>query len=295
MSDTADTAQVTRELGERYADNIIALRRHFHQHPELSAQEHATSDYICAYLDELGIPYERITGPHPEDKREERDEFIGTGIIATIRGEAPDAYDSQGNPAKRVALRCDMDALPVTEKTDLPFASQNDGVMHACGHDCHMAMQLGAAHILMDMRDQLHGEVRLIFQPAEEISIGARDMIAAGALDGVDAIFGQHVWSEVDAGTFSAEPGGRMGNTGLVPHRYRGRKRSRLDAPQGPGRHRRRLRNRRRAAIAREPSIVALRARRRHRWRNSRRYGPQHHGRERLYHRHRAHMEQEDT
>ena len=76
-----------------------------------------------------------------------------------------------------------------------------------------MAMQLGAAHILMDMRDQLHGEVRLIFQPAEEISIGARDMIAAGALDGVDAIFGQHVWSEVDAGTFSAEPGGRMGNT----------------------------------------------------------------------------------
>ena len=71
MSDTADTAQVTRKLGERYADDIIALRRHFHQHPELSAQEHATSDYICAYLDELGIPYERITGPHPEDKREE--------------------------------------------------------------------------------------------------------------------------------------------------------------------------------------------------------------------------------
>ena len=106
-----------------------------------------------------------------------------------------------------------MDALPVTEKTELPFASQNDGVMHACGHDCHMAMQLGAARILMDMRNQLRGEVRLIFQPAEEISIGARDMIAAGALDGVDAIFGQHVWSEVDAGTFSAEPGSRMGNT----------------------------------------------------------------------------------
>lgn len=118
-----------------------------------------------------------------------------------------------------------MDALPVTEKTDLPFASQNDGVMHACGHDCHMAMQLGAAHILMDMRDQLHGEVRLIFQPAEEISIGARDMIAAGALDGVDAIFGQHVWSEVDARErFRPSPGGRMGNTDWFLHRYRGRK-----------------------------------------------------------------------
>ena len=213
MPDTHDTAQTTRELGERYADDIIALRRHFHQHPELSAQEHATSDYICAHLDKLGIPYERIVGPRPESKRDERDEFIGTGIIATIRGEASDAYDANGQPAKRVALRCDMDALPVAEKTELSFASQNDGVMHACGHDCHMAMQLGAARILMDMRNQLHGEVRLIVQPAEEISIGARDMIAAGALDGVDAIFGQHVWSEVDAGTFSAEPGSRMGNT----------------------------------------------------------------------------------
>ena len=86
MPDTHDTAQTTHELGERYADDIIALRRHFHQHPELSAQEHATSDYICAHLDKLGIPYERIVGPRPEGKRDERDEFIGTGIIATIRG-----------------------------------------------------------------------------------------------------------------------------------------------------------------------------------------------------------------
>lgn len=202
-----------RELGERYADEIIALRRHFHQHPELSAQEHETSAYIRERLDELDIPYELVEGPRPVDAREERDEFIGTGIIATIRGQAPDAYDADGKPAMRVALRSDMDALPVAEKTGLPFASQNDGIMHACGHDCHMAMLLGAAHILADMRDQLRGEVRLIFQPAEEISIGARDMIAAGALDGVDAIFGQHVWSEVDAGTFSCEPGGRMGNT----------------------------------------------------------------------------------
>lgn len=213
MSDTHDSAQTARELGERYADEIIALRRHFHQHPELSAKEFETSAYIRERLDELGIPYECVEGPRPADDREERDEFIGTGIIATICGEAPGAYDAEGQPSRRVALRCDMDALPVTEKTGLPFASQNDGVMHACGHDCHMAMQLGAAHILASMRDQLRGEVRLIFQPAEEISIGARDMIAAGALDDVDAIFGQHVWSEVDAGSFSCEAGGRMGNT----------------------------------------------------------------------------------
>ena len=193
MPDTHDTAQTTRELGERYADDIIALRCHFHQHPELSAQEHATSDYICAHLDELGIPYERIVGPRPEGKRDERDEFIGTGIIATIRGEAPDAYDANGQPAKRVALRCDMDALPVAEKTELPFASQNDGVMHACGHDCHMAMQLGAARILMDMRNQLHGEVRLIFQPAEEGVRGAYAIVENGWLDDVDVLLASHI------------------------------------------------------------------------------------------------------
>lgn len=201
------------ERARENEDDIIALRRHFHQHPELSAREFETSDYICAWLDDMGIPYERVTGPRPADRRDERDELIGTGIIATIRGTAEGAYDAAGNPARRVALRTDMDALPVAEKTDAPWASENEGVMHACGHDCHMAMLMGAARILNDMRNQLRGEVRLIFQPAEEISIGARDMIAAGALEGVDAIFGQHVWSEVDAGTFSAEPGGRMGNT----------------------------------------------------------------------------------
>ena len=127
MPDTHDTSQRTRELGERYADDIIALRRHFHQHPELSAKEHETSAYICGYLDELGIPYKLVTGPRPADKREERDEFIGTGIIATIRGEAPGAYDDEGNPAKRVALRCDMDALPVTEKTNCPLPRKTTG------------------------------------------------------------------------------------------------------------------------------------------------------------------------
>lgn len=208
-----DIARDIRELGERYEDDIIELRRYFHKHPEVSGKEFETSEYLCRYLDDLGIEYRRVQGPRPEGFTEERDEFIGTGIIATIRGEAPGAYDKSGNPARRVALRTDIDALPIRERTEAPFASVNEGVMHACGHDCHMAMMLGAARMLNDMRKHLRGEVRIIFQPAEEISIGARDMIAAGALEGVDALYGAHIWSEVDAGSISCEPGPRMAFT----------------------------------------------------------------------------------
>ena len=209
----SDTAATILELGSRYEADIIALRRHFHQHPELSGKEVETSAYLRKQLDELGVPYRLVQGPRPEGFTEERDEFIGTGVIATIRGEAPDSYDAKGNPVRRIALRTDIDALPIRERTEVPFASQNEGVMHACGHDCHMAMMLGAVRMLNDMRDCLRGEVRVIFQPAEEISIGARDMIAAGALEGVDALYGAHIWSEVEAGTVSCEPGPRMAFT----------------------------------------------------------------------------------
>ena len=208
-----ETAELIRELGKRYEEDIIALRRHFHRHPEVGAQEFATSEYVRAQLDEMGVPYRLVQGARPYPEQDGREQFIGTGVIATIRGEAPGAYDSDGNPAKRIALRTDMDALHVTERTGAEFASQNEGVMHACGHDCHMAMMLGAVRMLMQMRDRLRGEVRVIFQPAEEISIGARDMIAAGALEGVDAIYGAHIWSEVDAGTVSCEAGPRMAFT----------------------------------------------------------------------------------
>ena len=207
------SADAIRELGLQFEPDIIALRRHFHRHPELSAREFETSRKLGEELEKLGIEYRRIEGPRPKDKRDERENFIGTGIIATIRGHAPGAYNDDGTPAKRIALRTDIDALPIVEKTGVDYASENEGVMHACGHDCHMAMMLGAIRILSELRDQLRGEVRVIFQPAEEISIGARDMIAAGALDGVDAIFGQHIWSEVETGTFSCEAGPRMGNT----------------------------------------------------------------------------------
>ena len=207
------TSTIVAMLGERYEQDVIALRRHLHQHPELGAHEVETSRFICEQLDEMGVPYRRVEGARPQGFTEERDAFIGTGLIATIRGTAPGAYDASDNPARRVALRTDMDALPIRELTGTSYASRNDGVMHACGHDCHMAMTLGAVRMLNEMRDKLRGEVRVIFQPAEEISIGARDMIAAGALDGVDALYGAHIWSEVAAGTISCEPGPRMAYT----------------------------------------------------------------------------------
>lgn len=136
----------------------------------------------------------------------------GTGVIATIEGTAPDAYAPDGTARRRVALRADIDALPVTEQTGADYTSLNEGVMHACGHDCHIAMTLGACRILTEMRDALHGEVRVLFQPAEEVSTGSRYLMDAGALDGVDAIYGAHIWSELDAGLISCEAGPRMAN-----------------------------------------------------------------------------------
>ena len=191
----ADRIKTRAEELETY---VVETRRRFHMFPELSGKEYETANAICKELDELGVPYRRVWE---------------TGIIATIKGEAPDAYDAEGNPRHRIALRSDIDALPVTERTGEDFASQNEGVMHACGHDCHIAMMLTTIKMLVGMKDLIRGEVRIIFQPAEEISVGALHMIKEGALEGVDTIYGAHIWSEVDAGTISCEPGHRMGNT----------------------------------------------------------------------------------
>ncbi len=203
VSDACSPNQVdVTERIKRIASDIeadaIALRRRFHAYPEVGGHEYVTSDAICAELEKLGIGYRRV---------------CGTGVIATIKGAASDAYDADGSALARIALRSDIDGLPVTEQTGLSFASKNEGYMHACGHDCHIAMLLSTARILQELRADIHGEVRLLFQPAEEISIGARNMIAAGALDGVDTIYGAHIWSEVDAGLVSCAPGQRMANT----------------------------------------------------------------------------------
>lgn len=232
--------QRVQELAARIEPYLIEKRRFFHAHPELSGEEVNTTAAIAQELDAMGIEYalpnDFIPGPAPAQYTESENlaslkeagkafvrqdvEAQGgstissqSGLIVTIRGEAPDAYDEQGRPRHRIVLRSDIDALPILEQTGASYASKNEGVMHACGHDCHIAMMLGAIRLLNELRGQLRGEVRIVFQPAEEISIGSRRMIAAGALDGVETIYGAHIWSEVEAGTVSIESGPRMANT----------------------------------------------------------------------------------
>lgn len=178
-----------KELVRENRDYVISLRRHFHQYPELSMEEYETSKKIKEELDKMGIEYRSAAN---------------TGIIATIKGD---------KPGKTIALRADMDALPVEELTDFDFKSKIDGHMHACGHDSHMAMLLGAAKILNGMKDKINGTVRLIFQPGEENAKGAIAMIEDGAIDGVDGIFGIHIWAQIPVGKVSLEAGPRMAST----------------------------------------------------------------------------------
>ncbi len=177
------SVDVTRLINDEVFDRMVAVRRDLHQHPELSWQEERTAQKICETLDELGISYRR--------------NLAKTGIVADI-GAQPGL--------KCVALRADMDALPILEETGLPFRSQTDGVMHACGHDGHTSMLLGAAALLAG-DNSLAAPVRLIFQPAEETGRGAQAMIAAGALDGAAMIFGGHVDRHFPLGTIMVTQG----------------------------------------------------------------------------------------
>ena len=199
--DTRSPEEVTQsilDIAAEFEPYIIRQRRHFHKHPELSLQEVRTTSDIAGQLDAMNIPYERP---------------LKTGLVATVRGTAPDAYREDGTPRKRLLMRADIDALPVTERTNEEFASVNEGCMHACGHDCHIAMMLGALQVLRHMTDDIHGEIRVVFQPSEENGSGARMMCETGVCDDVDGAFAMHIWSEVDAGTISCEPGPRMANT----------------------------------------------------------------------------------
>ena len=156
---------------------VVEMRRDFHRHPEPSYHEFRTTDRIAEELDKMGIPYRR---------------FEPTGLLGEIVG---------GKPGKCIALRADIDALSVKENTGLEYASENEGFMHACGHDTHTAMLLGAAKVLSSLKDELCGTVKLMFQPAEELGSGAKTIIAQGALEGVDAAFGMHIFSQAPAGT----------------------------------------------------------------------------------------------
>ncbi len=164
-------------------DRMVTLRRDLHRHPELSREEHRTTDRLVSELEHLGLECRRP---------------LETGLVAEIAGD-PDT------PV--VAIRADIDALPIQEETGLPYASDVPGVMHACGHDAHAAMLVGAAELLMSRPEPPPAPIRLIFQPAEELGIGARAMIEAGVLEGVGAIFGGHVDRHYPTGTVVAVSG----------------------------------------------------------------------------------------
>ncbi len=170
-------------MDETIIDKMIALRRDLHQHPELSWQENRTASKVCEVLDKLQIPY--------------RQGIAGTGVVADLAGRPG---------VQRVALRADLDALPIQEETGLPFASRNMGVMHACGHDGHTSMLVGAA-MLLAREESLPAPVRLIFQPAEEMGHGAKAMIREGVLDDVAMIFGGHLDRHFPTGTIAVTDG----------------------------------------------------------------------------------------
>lgn len=175
-------------------EEIIAFRRELHQNPELSGEEFETSLRIQEKLQMHAIPFKAG--------------YAKTGILGIIRGS------KRGGT---VALRADIDALPITEQTGLEFASKTEGIMHACGHDSHAAMLLGAGMLLNEMKEELEGTILLVFQPAEEKSPvgGASAMMADGVFDEIkpDVIIGQHVWPDLEPGMVGVRPGSMMGNS----------------------------------------------------------------------------------
>ncbi len=171
-----------REKAQALAGWTADVFHRLHQIPEIGDSEFETSALIKATLDEIGVPYT----------------FENTWVIATIEG---------ATPGKTVAIRADMDALPLEEKTCLPYASAHPGRMHACGHDAHTAILLGTAKLLWDVKGELPGTARLLFQPAEETTGGAARMIAAGAMKGVDAVYGLHVAAQAPTGRIGCKAG----------------------------------------------------------------------------------------
>ena len=182
-----------RELAHQYGERVVEWRRTIHRNPELSQQEERTAARVAEVLSGLGLEVRSRVGGH--------------GVVGLLRGGKGEG--------RTVALRADMDALPMCEETGLPYASETDGVMHACGHDAHTAMLLGAACVLDEMRDELKGNVKFIFQPAEELNPtgGAPGMIADGVLEEphVDALFALHVWPAYETGQVVMKAGPQMG------------------------------------------------------------------------------------
>jgi hippurate hydrolase len=172
------------EVEESFGEKIVALRRDIHREPELGFDTEKTAEKVLAAID--GLPLEIETG------------VAQNGIVATLHGEGD---------GPTVALRADMDALPIHEDTGLPFVSEIDGRMHACGHDAHTSMLVGTAHTLSGMRDRLNGTVRFVFQPAEEGGGGGKVMVDEGVADDVSSIFALHLWPGLPFGTVATKAG----------------------------------------------------------------------------------------
>ena len=192
-----------QRLSKKHFEKIKAIREHLHQHPELSFEEKETSAYVKTILVDLGI--------------EVTDGWAGTGLVGLINGHLAD---------KCIALRADMDALPIQETNNVPYKSKNEGIMHACGHDVHTASLIGTAMILQELKDEIPGCVKLIFQPGEEkLPGGASLMIADGVLDNPKpfAILGQHVHPPLEAGSVGYRPGPYMASADEIYITIRGK------------------------------------------------------------------------
>jgi amidohydrolase len=186
---------------DRWSEEMTALRRRIHEHPELAFEEHETAKRVEAFLGRLAIPC--------------RTGVAKTGIVALLEG---------ARPGPTIAIRADMDALPIDEKNGLPFASRIPGKMHACGHDAHTAIALGVAAVLSEMRADLAGRVMFVFQPAEETLTGAAAMLEAGAFDDPkpDAILGFHNWPQLATGTVGWHPDAVMASSDAFDATIRG-------------------------------------------------------------------------
>ncbi|KAB7706717.1 amidohydrolase [Bacillus aerolatus] len=179
------------KLTEVIQDEVVEWRRYLHRHPELSFQEEKTAQFVYDTLQSFG--HLELTRP------------TKTSVMARLIGRGP---------GRVLAIRADMDALPIQEENDFEFVSQNPGVMHACGHDGHTAMLLGTAKVLTQLKDQIQGEVRFLFQHAEELYPGgAEEMVQAGVLDGVDQVIGTHLWSPLEVGKIGIISGPAMASS----------------------------------------------------------------------------------
>ena len=189
-----------RTLAEQVRGYMLDMRHELHRFPELSGEEYETSKRIRRELDAMGVEYVQVGDT--------------TGILATIRG---------GKPGKTILLRADMDALKVTEEASVDFKSENEGVMHACGHDGHMAMLLASIKAMMSIREELCGTVKCLFQPSEENGLGAKWMMDANVMKGVDGVFSEHLWSGIPVGKISVDPGPRLSSCGFFEIHVKGK------------------------------------------------------------------------